>query len=365
MFCQVVLFTLIAGVFAAPPVDVVPLEGQQPTVIPIVSQSDELESNGTYHFSYETGNGIKRDEIAYEKVIPKARSANSNEGGEDDSESDEIHVQQGSYSYTGPDGILYTVRYIADENGFQPIGDHLPRVPGNTQSSSAEKSGRALKIDSTVSASSPNQVQAVVPPPASPVKSKPAESIQTAEPSVTADSNAKSSDTVESRVEEAPVAATVAASVASESVTANAEPTSTESVSNSESVSDSSTTVKVESPVSTEAVAAAEISTAVPEVVSTAVPEVVSTSVPAEVSTAVPEVVSTAVPEKVPAEGSGDVSSTTTATEQVLTLAAEPAADEVSQDVSSEAQPSTTVSDQAASNADPATVEASSTTVSA
>ncbi|XP_022122757.2 mucin-4 [Pieris rapae] len=351
MFCQVVLFSLIAGVFAAPPVDVVPLEKQQPTVIPIVSQSDELEANGTYHFSYETGNGIKRDEIAYEKVIPKARSANSNEGGEDDSESDEIHVQQGSYSYTGPDGVVYSVRYIADENGFQPIGDHLPRVPGNTQSSSAEKSGRALKIDSSVSASSPNQVQAVVPPPASPVESKPAESIQTAEPSVTADSDAKSSVSVESRVEEASVAAPVAASETSESVPANAEPTSTESVSvsSSESVSDSSTTEKVESPASTVAAAATEISTAVPEAVSTAVHEVVST----------------AVPEQVPTEGSGDVSSTTSSTEQVSTLAAEPAADVVSQEVSSEAQASTTVSDQASSNADPATVEASSTTVSA
>ncbi|XP_045512903.1 serine-rich adhesin for platelets-like [Pieris brassicae] len=348
MFCQVVLFSLIAGAFAAPPVDVVPLEKQQPTVIPIVSQSDELEANGTYHFSYETGNGIKRDEIAYEKVIPKARSANSNEGGEDDSESDEIHVQQGSYSYTGPDGIVYTVRYIADENGFQPIGDHLPRVPGNTQSSSAEKSGRALKSDSTVSASSPNQVQAVVPPPpASPVESKPAQSIQTAEPSVTADSDAKSSDSIESRVAEAPVVATVATSEASESVPANAEPASTESVSvsSSESVSDSSTTEKVESPVST----AAEIITAVPEVVSTAAPEVVST--------AVPEVVSTTV--------LGDVSSTTSASGKVSTLATEPAADGISQEVSTEAQPSTTVSDQASSNADPATVEASSTTVSA
>lgn len=27
---------------------------------------------------------------------------------------------QGSYSYTGDDGQVYTVNYIADENGFQP-----------------------------------------------------------------------------------------------------------------------------------------------------------------------------------------------------------------------------------------------------
>ncbi|CAO1320238.1 unnamed protein product [Diamesa hyperborea] len=66
---------------------------------------------GGYKFAYETSDGVSRQEEAELK----------NAG----SENEAISVR-GSYSWTAPDGQVYTVNYIADENGFQPEGAHLP-----------------------------------------------------------------------------------------------------------------------------------------------------------------------------------------------------------------------------------------------
>lgn len=65
------------------------------------------------HYSYETSGGIKHEESA---VV-------NNVGAENEA----ISVR-GSYSYIADDGVTYTVNYVADENGFQPEGAHIPQA---------------------------------------------------------------------------------------------------------------------------------------------------------------------------------------------------------------------------------------------
>ncbi|XP_063621497.1 endocuticle structural glycoprotein SgAbd-2-like [Cydia splendana] len=88
---------------------------QQNQVIPIVRQSQEVNFDGSYQYSYETGNGIAAQEQGYLK----------NAGVKDA----EAQVAQGSFSYTSPEGIPITITYIADENGFRAEGAHLPTPP--------------------------------------------------------------------------------------------------------------------------------------------------------------------------------------------------------------------------------------------
>ncbi|XP_049299976.1 larval cuticle protein 65Ag1-like [Anopheles funestus] len=59
-------------------------------------------------FSYKTLDNQWRDETV--EINPKTGAL----------------VISGWYRYTGPDGIIYQVKYVADENGFRPLGTHLP-----------------------------------------------------------------------------------------------------------------------------------------------------------------------------------------------------------------------------------------------
>ncbi|XP_063920057.1 pupal cuticle protein 20-like [Zophobas morio] len=82
--------------------------------VPILRLENNVNGDGSYNFAYETGDGIQAQEEGYLK----------NAGSQD-----EAQTAQGSFSYTAPDGQQIAVSYTADENGFQPQGDHLPTPP--------------------------------------------------------------------------------------------------------------------------------------------------------------------------------------------------------------------------------------------
>lgn len=64
-------------------------------------------------FSFETSNGISHQESGQPKQVDNETPV----------------VSQGSDSYTAPDGQQVSITYVADENGFQVQGSHIPTAP--------------------------------------------------------------------------------------------------------------------------------------------------------------------------------------------------------------------------------------------
>ncbi|KAL4706572.1 hypothetical protein ACJJTC_015770 [Scirpophaga incertulas] len=83
-------------------------------VVPIVQSENYVFSHsGDFHYSYESGDGTKAFEMGQLKNI-------------DDNTGEAV---VGSFSFIGKDGKDYSISYTADENGYRPLGDHLPTPP--------------------------------------------------------------------------------------------------------------------------------------------------------------------------------------------------------------------------------------------
>nr|CAD7195051.1 unnamed protein product [Timema douglasi] len=110
--CEVILSCLLAAALAAPP-PLLKLDPKEP--IPILAQSNILNEDGTFQNSYESADGTKAESSGTLKDLGDKEGPSS--------------IIQGSYSFITPDGQLYELRYIADENGFQPQASFLPVAP--------------------------------------------------------------------------------------------------------------------------------------------------------------------------------------------------------------------------------------------
>merc|ERR1712191_3543 len=105
---SMILIAVFLAVAAAAP------QESKPILILKQSQNHDTEKQ-VYSFSYETETGISVSESGVQKQI----GAKADEAGT---------VSQGKYSYP-EDSVTYTITWVADENGFQATGDHLPTPP--------------------------------------------------------------------------------------------------------------------------------------------------------------------------------------------------------------------------------------------
>ncbi|CAF4778049.1 endocuticle structural glycoprotein SgAbd-5 [Pieris rapae] len=82
-----------------------------PQEVQILRFDTENDGLGTYRFALEQSDGTKKEEQGELK----------NAGTDDEA----ISVR-GSYTWVGPDGVTYTVTYVADDKGYQPTIEQGP-----------------------------------------------------------------------------------------------------------------------------------------------------------------------------------------------------------------------------------------------
>ncbi|KAK7078329.1 hypothetical protein SK128_001384 [Halocaridina rubra] len=107
-------FTILAALAAvalATPVYDAPSPSASHEHIEVLRDDRHHDENGHYNFEFESENGISWSE-----------------GGSPDGDEGAI-VAAGEYSYVAPDGTEVVVKYVANENGFQPQSDLLPVAP--------------------------------------------------------------------------------------------------------------------------------------------------------------------------------------------------------------------------------------------
>ncbi|KAG8236548.1 hypothetical protein J437_LFUL016865 [Ladona fulva] len=105
--------TMTVAVFVALAIAMVCAEA--PVYVPILQLDDVRDEHGQYSLQYVTGDGTTLTESG--KLVPN------------DEGDGHVLIKEGIYSYTAPEGNVITVKYVADKNGFQPVGDHLPVAP--------------------------------------------------------------------------------------------------------------------------------------------------------------------------------------------------------------------------------------------
>ncbi|KAK4011785.1 endocuticle structural glycoprotein SgAbd-4 isoform X2 [Daphnia magna] len=94
--------------------------------ITITSQSDERNLDGSSKWSYAGSDYTTREESQVQK---KLQGTSYDSYGKATYEDVMGNTNRGSSYWVSPEGQKITLTWTADENGFQPKGDHLPVAP--------------------------------------------------------------------------------------------------------------------------------------------------------------------------------------------------------------------------------------------
>ncbi|XP_060518315.1 larval cuticle protein LCP-17-like [Cylas formicarius] len=105
MFKLAVVCGLICATLALP-------QQADPKLAQTLKSANDISPDG-YQYSYETSGGISAEETG--KLVVGSDNV--------------FKSVQGRYSYPSDDNQQIELTYVADENGFQPQGPHLPTIP--------------------------------------------------------------------------------------------------------------------------------------------------------------------------------------------------------------------------------------------
>ncbi|KAI5631616.1 insect cuticle protein domain-containing protein [Phthorimaea operculella] len=87
----------------------------------VIRNDVDFLPNGGFNSASETDNGIKAQASGQLKQVP-----------DENNKPVDALVIQGQYSYVDNEGKQHNVIYVADENGFQPQSEDIPRQAPNS-----------------------------------------------------------------------------------------------------------------------------------------------------------------------------------------------------------------------------------------
>ncbi|KAJ0179912.1 hypothetical protein K1T71_004503 [Dendrolimus kikuchii] len=98
----VILYVTALVVAAPPPSTTNPENSKNVEILKFYNDNSGL---GTYNFGYEQSDGTRQEQLGEINNV--------------DSETGSLRVK-GSFTWIGPDGVSYTVTYVANEDGYNP-----------------------------------------------------------------------------------------------------------------------------------------------------------------------------------------------------------------------------------------------------